>query len=165
MQPVARARGARAAKKDAERIPQDLTGRIHPEFSTRGNDRFAQDLETLKASEREAEINFFSDEKCFIEPADRVEIFSSSEQKSARGKVEAKVDRAKGFNRDSRPKRNRSANRNARAAAGATILQRGDRTADMVLVNVRVGIDKEQNIAARRIRAGVAGSRNLSPIN
>jgi len=164
MKALTRSGGARPAENDAQRIPQDFAGRIHSQFATGSNDRFPQDPKPSNLSQRHTEIDFFSDEKFFIESTDRIEIFTRREKKSPRAEPEAEVNHGESFHNNLRPARNSSANDDVRAAAGVACVERRNYPDEMFLVNPSVSVDKEQSVTLRMARAGVARSCNLPPI-
>jgi len=143
MKAIAGTGGARPAKNYAHRIPQDLARGIHSQLATGSNDRFTHNSKPSKPSQRETEINFFSDEELFIESADRVEVFSRGEEKRAGAEVERKVQCAESLCENLRPHRNSSPDNNPRAASGATFFKQVDCAADMLFVDPRIRIDKE----------------------
>jgi len=79
--------GPRTATNDAEGVTQDFAGGIDSQFTAGGNDRFGQNLELPQRSQGDAEINFFTNEKFFIETTDGVEILPCRKEKRAGAKV------------------------------------------------------------------------------
>jgi len=164
MKTLTRSGGARAAENDVQRIPQDFAGGIDSQFATGSNDRFRQDPKPSNLSQGYTEIDFFSNEKFFIESTDRIEIFARREKKSPRAEPESEVNHGESFYNNLRPERNSSANDDARAAAGVACIERRNYSDEMFLVNPSVSVDKEQSVTSGVARAGIARRRNLPPI-
>jgi len=164
MKTLTRSGGARAAENDAQRIPQDFAGRIHSQFATGSNDRFRQDSKPSNLSQRHTEIDFFSDEKFFIESTDRIEVFARREKKSPRAEPESEVNHGESFYDYLRPERNSSANDDARATTGVACVERRNYPDEMFLVNPSVSVDKEQSVTLGMARPGIARGGNLPPV-
>ena len=142
-----------------------MATRIHAQFPARSNDRFAQDFEAAEPFQRKSEIDFFADKKLLIESADRVEVFAGSKKERTRAEVHGKVNRAEGFHEDAAPSRNFAIRNQSCAAADITGFQRRDGIGNVPRVDPGVGIDKEQNVSARRVRSRVPGRGNLPAID
>src|SRR2546423_4855118 len=97
MKAVAGAGAARTTENYTQAIPQDFARGIHPQFAPGGNNQFGQDSEPAKFSQRQTEINLFSDKDVLIKAADGIEIFARCEKKRARAQVEGEVEYAKDF--------------------------------------------------------------------
>src|SRR5205085_10004122 len=104
-------------------MQQDLACGIHPKLAAGSNNRFVENLELPEFSQREAEINFFPDEKRFIETADRFVILARGEKERARAEIEREIGRAKEVQARPRPKRDFLVHSHARAAASVTSVQ------------------------------------------
>src|SRR5437762_9617368 len=160
MKTLTRSGGARAAENDAQRIPQDFAGRVQSQFATGSNDRFRQDPKPCNLSQRHTEIDFFSNEKFFIESTDRIEVFARREKKSPRAEPESEVNRGESFYDNLRPERNSSANDDACATTGAACVERRNYPDEVFLVNPSVSVDKEQSVTLGMARPGIARGRS-----
>ena len=139
-----------------------LRGGIESQLATGSDDWFGENFEPPKFSQGEAEIDFFSDEKRFVEAADCFEMVSRCEKERTGSEVQRKINRAEKPDGNPRPPWNWVPNGHARATAGETTLKRVNRAAYVFGINVSIGIDKKQNVAPRRASARISRGRDLS---
>src|SRR5207302_2469404 len=130
-----------------------------------GENRFSQDFETSKLSQRNAEVDFFADKEFFIKSADRIEVLARGEKERPGSQVQAEVNCAENFQKYPCPSRNFSGGNHARAAAGKTIANGIERAIDMMRINSCVGVHEKKNLPVRMMRAGVARRSDLPSIN
>lgn len=114
---------------------------------------------------RETEIDFFSEEKRFIETANRVKILSRCEKECAGSEPEGEINRAENFKEDARPRGNFPGNGDLGTAARVAAFKRRDRADDMFAIDPGIGIDEKQNVATRLMAAGITRSGDLPSID
>ena len=160
-----RARDIRSTEQDRQRLRENVAARIHAQFPARRNNRFAQNFEASKSSQRKTEIDFFADKKLLIESTARIEVFAGSKKKRTGTEIHGKINRAESRHEDAAPSRDFAVHGQSCAAANVTGFQRRDGLDHMPRVDPGVGIDKKQNASARRVRSRVPGRGNLPAID
>jgi hypothetical protein len=96
-------RDAGTANQNTEKVAENLSCRVHPQFPSGSQHRRAQNFEWAKFPQGQTKINFLADEVALIKPAARIEVAARCEKERASPKVEPEIDSAKRGHENSRP--------------------------------------------------------------